>query len=80
MADKPVVLELLGREVTISNPKKVYFPKAGYTKIDIVNYFLAVAEGALVGVRDRPMVLKRFVNGAEGEPFFQKRAPDFKGQ
>ena len=75
MADKPVVLELLGREVTISNPNKVYFPKAGYTKIDIVNYFLAVAEGALVGVRDRPMVLKRFVNGAEGEPFFQKRAP-----
>lgn len=75
MADKPIVLKLLGREVTISNPNKVYFPKAGYTKLDIVNYFLAVAEGALVGVRNRPMVLKRFVNGAEGEPFFQKRAP-----
>jgi DNA ligase D-like protein (predicted polymerase) len=54
----------------------VFFPVAGYTKLDIVNYYLAVADGALRGVMRRPMVLKRFVNGADKEPFFQKRAPD----
>ena len=66
----------IGREVTVSNPDKIYFPKTGYTKLDLVRYFLAVADGALVGVRGRPMALKRFVDGAEKEPFFQKRAPD----
>ena len=76
MASKKEVLEIGGREVTVSNPDKVYFPKAGYTKLDLVHYFLAVADGALVGVRGRPMALKRFVDGAEKEPFFQKRAPD----
>ena len=75
MASKKEVLEISGREVTVSNPDKVYFPKAGYTKLDLVRYFLAVADGALVGVRGRPMALKRFVDGAEKEPFFQKRAP-----
>ncbi|HNO66356.1 MAG TPA: hypothetical protein PKK39_08400, partial [Tepidiformaceae bacterium] len=75
MPQESVVLELAGREVTITNPNKVFFPQAGYTKLDIVNYFIAVGEGALVGVRNRPMVLKRFVNGAAEEPFFQKRAP-----
>ena len=59
MPEKPITLELAGREVKITNPGKVFFPQAGYTKLDIVNYFLAVAEGALVGVRNRPMVLKR---------------------
>jgi bifunctional non-homologous end joining protein LigD len=76
MASKKEVLEIGGREVTVSNPDKVYFPKAGYTKMDLVRYFLAVADGALVGVRGRPMALKRFVDGAEKEPFFQKRAPE----
>ena len=76
MASKKEVLEIDGREVSVSNPDKVYFPKAGYTKLDLVRYFLAVADGALVGVRGRPMALKRFVDGAEKEPFFQKRAPD----
>src|SRR5713101_6521625 len=75
MADKAIVLEIDGHEVQVTNPDKVFFPAAGYTKLDLVNYFLAVAEGALVGVRRRPMVLKRFVNGADQEPFFQKRAP-----
>ncbi|HMO53421.1 MAG TPA: hypothetical protein PJ994_02865 [Tepidiformaceae bacterium] len=75
MSDKSVVVEAAGREVTVTNPEKVYFPKTGYTKLDLVNYFLAVADGALVGVRNRPMVLKRFVNGVEEAPFFQKRAP-----
>ena len=70
------MLEIGGREVTVSNPDKVYFPRAGYTKLDLVRYFLAVADGALTGVRRRPMALKRFVDGAEAEQFFQKRAPD----
>jgi DNA ligase D-like protein (predicted polymerase) len=69
------VLELAGREVTISNPGKVYFATAGITKLELVRYYLAVAEGALRGVRDRPMALKRYVEGAEGDFFFQKRAP-----
>src|SRR6184192_4767059 len=74
-APKEVVLEVAGRAVTISNPDKVFFPKSGYTKLDLVRYYMAVAEGALRGVASRPMALKRFVNGAEGEAFFQKRAP-----
>jgi bifunctional non-homologous end joining protein LigD len=69
------VLEVAGREVTISNPDKVFFPRSGHTKLDLVRYYLAVADGALRGVWGRPMALKRFVNGAEGEVFFQKRAP-----
>jgi DNA ligase D-like protein (predicted polymerase) len=68
-------LELDGHEVTISNPGKVFFASAGITKLELVEYYLAVADGALVGVADRPMALKRFVDGAEGEAFFQKRAP-----
>ena len=71
-----VVIEAAGREVTITNPGKVFFPKAGYTKLDLVRYYAAVAEGAVRGVANRPMALKRFVDGAEGEPFFQKRAPE----
>jgi len=64
-----------GRAVTISNPDKVFFPKSGHTKLDLVRYYVSIAEGALRGVGGRPMALKRFVNGAEGEAFFQKRAP-----
>jgi DNA ligase D-like protein (predicted polymerase) len=70
------ILTLAGREVAISNPDKVFFPRAGITKLELVRYYLAVADGALRGVRDRPMALKRFVHGAEGEFFFQKRAPE----
>ncbi|ANW66750.1 DNA polymerase domain-containing protein [Mycobacterium sp. djl-10] len=65
-----------GREVTVTNPDKVVFPDAGVTKLDLVNYYLAVAEGALRGVYDRPMVLKRFVKGITEEAVFQKRAPE----
>ncbi len=68
-------LELAGFEVGISNPDKIYFPDAGITKRELVQYYLAVAEGALRGVANRPMVLKRYVDGAAGEPFYQKRAP-----
>jgi DNA ligase D-like protein (predicted polymerase) len=70
------VLTIGGREVTISNPRKVYFPETGHTKLDLVSYYLAVADGALRGAGGRPMALKRFVDGAAGQPFFQKRAPE----
>src|SRR6516164_2791778 len=76
MADGKLSLDIGGTTVVVSNPGKVYFPRTGHTKLDLVQYYLAVADGALRGVAGRPMVLKRFVNGAEGEPFFQKRAPD----
>ncbi len=75
MASPKTVIEVAGREVAVSNPQKVYFPRTGHTKLDLVRYYLAVADGALRGAAGRPMALKRFVNGAEEEPFFQKRAP-----
>src|SRR3984957_12251526 len=75
MASPKTVIEVAGREVAVSNPLKVYFPRTGHTKLDLVRYYLAVADGALRGAGGRPMALKRFVNGAEEEPFFQKRAP-----
>ena len=74
-ASKDEILQVAGREVTISNPDKIFFPKTGHTKLDLVRYYMALAEGALRGIGGRPMALKRFVNGAEGEAFFQKRAP-----
>jgi bifunctional non-homologous end joining protein LigD len=70
------VIEIAGREVVITNPGKTFFPQAGYTKLDLARYYAAVAEGALRGIAGRPIVLKRYVDGAEGEPFFQKRAPE----
>ena len=73
---RQAVLEVAGREVVISNPDKTFFPQAGHTKLDLARYYAAVAEGALRGIAGRPIVLKRYVNGAEGEPFFQKRAPE----
>ena len=76
MAPEREVLTIAGREVTVSNPRKVYFPETGHTKLDLVNYYLAVAAGALRGAGGRPMALKRFVDGAAGQPFFQKRAPE----
>jgi bifunctional non-homologous end joining protein LigD len=68
-------IEVAGRQVLISNPGKIYFSHNGKTKLDIVRYYLSVADGALRAVGGRPMVLKRFVNGADQEAFFQKRAP-----
>ena len=75
MPASQTVLEIDGREVTITNPDKVFFPRTGHTKLDLVRYYLAVAPGALRGVAGRPMALKRFPNGVESEAFFQKRAP-----
>jgi DNA ligase D-like protein (predicted polymerase) len=70
------VLVLDGREVRVTHPDKPYFSRqAKLSKLEIVRYFLSVAPGVLAGIRDRPLVLKRFVDGAEGEPFYQKRAP-----
>ena len=70
------VLSIAGREVRVTHPEKLYFSKQiKLSKLDLVRYYLAVASGALQGIRDRPIVLKRFVNGAESEPFYQKRAP-----
>jgi bifunctional non-homologous end joining protein LigD len=71
----PVVIAAAGREVAISNPDKVYFPEAGITKLDLVHYYLAVAEGALRAAGGRPNVLVRYAEGIHGEFFFQKRAP-----
>jgi DNA ligase D-like protein (predicted polymerase) len=75
-ADEAEILSIDGREVRITHPGKLYFSKqVKVSKLDLVRYYLAVAPGALQGIRDRPIVLKRFVNGAEAEPFYQKRAP-----
>ena len=73
---KSAVVDAAGRKVNITNPEKIFFPRAGYTKLDLVKYYAAVAEGALRGIAGRPIVLKRYVDGAEGQPFFQKRAPE----
>jgi DNA ligase D-like protein (predicted polymerase) len=72
----PEVLTIDGREISISSPDKVLFPDAGYTKLDLANYFLAVADGALRGAGGRPNVLVRYPNGIKDEFFYQKRAPE----
>src|SRR5271163_4019089 len=70
------MLSIDGREVRVTHPDKLYFSReTKLSKLDLVRYYLSVAPGALLGIRDRPLVLKRFVNGAEGEAFYQKRAP-----
>ena len=78
---KPESSELLsidGREVRVTHPDKLYFSQARITKLDLVRYYLAVSPGALSGIRNRPIVLKRFVNGAEAPAFYQKRAPELR--
>src|SRR5215469_11683044 len=75
MPERKEIIEVAGHAVPVSHPDKIYFPRTGHTKLDLVRYYLSVADGALRGVAGRPMVLKRYVNGADGEPFFQKRAP-----
>ena len=70
------ILNIAGTEVRISSPDKVVFPEPGLTKLDLVRYYLAVADGALRGAGGRPMVLKRFPKGIDAEPFFQKRVPE----
>src|SRR3954465_14990545 len=75
--DTAEVLTISGHEVRVSNPGKPYFSRGvKLTKLDIVKYYLAVADGAVRGIRNRPSMLKRFVDGAEKPPFYQKRAPE----
>jgi DNA ligase D-like protein (predicted polymerase) len=69
------MLEVAGREVRLSNPAKVYFPKPGWTKLDLAQYYVEMAEAVLIHVRERPTVMKRFVNGIMEEPIWQKRVP-----
>jgi len=71
----PVALELDGRQVEVTHPDRVIFPDHHHTKLDLIRYYLTVADGALRGVAGRPMILKRFVKGIEHEAIFQKRAP-----
>ena len=75
MATPSIEVQAGGRKVRVTNPDKVYFPQAGYTKRDLVEYYVAVGEAALRAVARRPVILKRFVDGIAEDPFFQKRAP-----
>src|SRR4051812_29681148 len=78
MANKSATetLTVAGREVAISNPRKLLFPQPKYTKLDLVQYYIAVSDGALRGAGGRPNMLVRYPNGIESEHFYQKRAPD----
>ena len=71
----PTLLEVAGHEVTVTHPDRLVFPEAGHTKLDLIRYYLATADGALRGVVGRPMILKRFKQDIHDEAFFQKRAP-----
>ncbi|MEA2315025.1 MAG: hypothetical protein QOI03_1717 [Solirubrobacteraceae bacterium] len=71
-----MIVEASGREMRISNPGKVFFPDVGLTKIDLVEYYIACEQAVVRHLRERPTVLKRWVDGVAGEPFFQKRVPD----
>jgi len=73
---QPAIVEVSGREVRVSNPGKPFFPEAGLTKLDLVNYYVECERAVVRHLRERPTVLKRWVDGVQGEPFFQKRVPD----
>jgi bifunctional non-homologous end joining protein LigD len=70
------LIDVAGHEVRVSNPGKPFFPERGLTKLDLVNYYVECADAVVRGLRDRPTVMKRWVDGVEGKPFFQKRVPD----
>jgi bifunctional non-homologous end joining protein LigD len=73
---QPAVIDVCGHEVRVSNPGKPFFPEVGLTKIDLVNYYLECEHAVVRHLRERPTVMKRWVDGVAGEPFFQKRVPD----
>ena len=76
MADEDaVVLEVCGHELRVSKPDKLYFPKPGHSKLDLVNYYIECEAAVVRHLRERPTVMKRWVDGVEGKPFFQKRVP-----
>jgi bifunctional non-homologous end joining protein LigD len=71
-----VIIEAAGHELRVSSPAKMFFPERGLTKLDLVNYYVECEQAVVRGLRDRPTVMKRWVDGVAGEPFFQKRVPD----
>ena len=71
-----VIVEAAGHELRVSSPTKLFFPERGLTKLDLVNYYVECEQAVVRGLRDRPTVMKRWVDGVKGEPFFQKRVPD----
>jgi bifunctional non-homologous end joining protein LigD len=73
---EPVVLELCGHELRVSKPDKLYFPEAGFTKLDLISYYVECEQAVVRHLGERPTVMKRWVEGVEGEPFFQKRVPN----
>jgi bifunctional non-homologous end joining protein LigD len=73
---EPEIIDVSGQEVRVSNPGKLYFPEAKITKLDLVRYYVECEQAVVRGLRDRPTVMKRWVDGVAGEPFFQKRVPD----
>ena len=73
---EPATIEVCGQELRVSNPGKLFFPERKLTKLDLVNYYVECEEAVVRGLRDRPTVMKRWVDGVEGKPFFQKRVPD----
>jgi bifunctional non-homologous end joining protein LigD len=75
-AKEHATIEVAGRELRISSPRKLFFPERGFTKLDLVNYYVECHEAVLLGLRERPCVMKRWVDGVAGKPFFQKRVPD----
>src|SRR3954453_12226158 len=76
MADKGVVIEAGGREVTVSSPDKVFFEERGDTKLDLVRFYQSIEDPLLRAIGGRPVLLQRFPHGATGSSFFQKRVPD----
>jgi hypothetical protein len=75
MAKECTTIEAGGHEVRLSSPSKIFFPQAGHTKLDLAEYYVQVADAAVIHLRERPTTLKRFVDGADGDFFFQKRVP-----
>jgi DNA ligase D-like protein (predicted polymerase) len=73
---EPVTIELCGQELRVSKPNKPYFPEPGFTKLDLVNYYIECEQAVVRHLRERPTVMKRWVDGVQGEPFFQKRVPN----
>src|SRR5262249_37294305 len=70
------IIDVSGQEGRVSNPEKLFFPAAGLTKLDLVNFYLECEEAVVRHLRERPTVMKRWVDGVDGDPFFQKRVPD----
>jgi DNA ligase D len=73
---EPATIEVCGQELRVSNPGKLFFPEPKLTKLDLVEYYVQCADAVVRGLRDRPTVMKRWVDGVQGKPFFQKRVPD----